>query len=129
MSQLSVEEARALLARLPQKPGIRCTLVLSRKKEDAIIYWTTGLRSQSTTSASENGAPEEYSSGRRVLGAEKVAKLVWEFMDASDTLVQGLDDEKDEAELLRVRAKKHEFLIVPHPKYLLVAIHETPSSS
>lgn len=35
---------------------------------------------------------------------------------------------QDELKLLRVRTKKQELVIVPDTKYLLIVIHETPTS-
>jgi predicted regulator of Ras-like GTPase activity (Roadblock/LC7/MglB family) len=57
--------------------------------------------------------------------AEGVARMVWSFVEAAGGLVEGLDKE-DEVKLLRVRTKKHELVIVPDSKFLLVVIHETP---
>lgn len=75
--------------------------------------------------------------------AEDVARLVFKFVDAAGTLVDGLDKD-EEVRMLRVRTKKNELIIVPStlnvwglhrhrytngyadPKFLLVAIHDTP---
>lgn len=70
--------------------------------------------------------------------------MVWNYMNATKDLVQGLDEQvrmashdqaitadgelQDEVKLLRLRTKKYELVIVPDSKYLLVVVHETPSA-
>lgn len=44
--------------------------------------------------------------------AEDVASMVWSFLSAAGTLVDGLDKE-DEVKLLRLRTKKNELVIIP----------------
>jgi hypothetical protein len=67
--------------------------------------------------------------------------MVWSFLTAAGTLVDELDKE-DEVKLLRLRTRKNELVIVPgmslthsmaglllttqDPKFILVAIHDTP---
>ena len=67
--------------------------------------------------------------------------MVWAFLTAAGTLVDELDKE-DEVKLLRLRTRKNELVIVPgtyltysmagpllttqDPKFILVAIHDTP---
>jgi hypothetical protein len=67
--------------------------------------------------------------------------MVWSFLKAAGNLVDELDSE-DEVKLLRLRTKKNELVIVPgmyarrsaaiypltgaDPRFILVAIHDTP---
>jgi hypothetical protein len=67
--------------------------------------------------------------------------VVWSFLTAAGSLVDELDKD-DEVKLLRLRTKKNELVIVPgrfftrlmvglmlmspDPKFILVAIHDTP---
>ena len=67
--------------------------------------------------------------------------MVWSFLTAAGSLVDELDKD-DEVKLLRLRTKKNELVIVPgmfpahamvrlmltspDPKFILVAIHDTP---
>ena len=44
--------------------------------------------------------------------AEDIASMVWSFITAAGSLVEGLDKE-DEVKLLRLRTKKNELVIVP----------------
>lgn len=44
--------------------------------------------------------------------AEEVARMVWAFVGAAGTMVEGLDAE-DEVKLLRLRTRKNELVIVP----------------
>jgi len=114
------EETLALLTRLSQKPGVQSTLVLSR--ETGAVVRTSGLISNnasanpnSTLPASGENAPENYTNGRKESGmhsAEDVARMVWSFLSAAGSLVDGLDAE-DEVKLLRLRTKKNELVIVP----------------
>ncbi|KAF2177178.1 hypothetical protein K469DRAFT_732998 [Zopfia rhizophila CBS 207.26] len=133
MAQNAPEETLALLARISQKPGVQSTLVISR--ENGAIVRTSGLISNSSTAnpnstlpASLENAPDSYSNGRKESGihsAEDVASIVWSFVGAAGILVDGLDKE-DEVKLLRLRTKKNELVIIPDPKFILVAIHDTP---
>jgi len=71
---------------------------------------------------------DAFTNGRQEIGmqsAEDMARLVFNFVEAAGVLVDGLDNE-EEVRLLRVRTKKNELVIVPSPKFLLVAIHDTP---
>jgi dynein light chain roadblock-type len=110
----------ALLTRLSQKPGVQSTLVLSR--ESGAIVRTSGLISNSSSAnpnstlpANTDNAPEGYNNGRKeggIQSAEDVAAMVWKFMGAAGSLVEGLDHD-DELKLLRLRTKKNELMIVP----------------
>jgi dynein light chain roadblock-type len=114
------EEVLSLLTRLSQKPGVQSTLILSR--ETGAIVRTSGLISNSTSPnpnstlpASNETGPDNYTNGRKEGGmqsAEDVASMVWSFLIAAGTLVDGLDKE-DEVKLLRLRTKKNELVIVP----------------
>ncbi|KAF2873150.1 hypothetical protein BDV95DRAFT_491032 [Massariosphaeria phaeospora] len=127
------DETLSLLTRLSQKPGVQSTLILAR--DNGAIVRTSGLISNSTTAnpnstlpASIDTGPEDYPNGRKDSGihsAEDVASMVWSFLAAAGTLVDGLDKE-DEVKLLRLRTKKNELVIVPESKYILVVIHDTP---
>ena len=114
------DETLTLLTRLSQKPGVQSTLILSR--ENGTIIRTSGLISKSSSAnpnstlpASNDSAPESYTNGRKESGihsAEDVASMVWSFLNAAGSLVDGLDRE-DEVKLLRLRTKKNELVIVP----------------
>ncbi|KAF2669010.1 hypothetical protein BT63DRAFT_454986 [Microthyrium microscopicum] len=69
--------------------------------------------------ATEDGEAEGQQTG------EDVAKAVWKYVKATEGLVEDLDVE-DEVRLLRVRTKKSELVVVPHSKFLLVVVHDTP---
>ncbi|KAL5118218.1 hypothetical protein ACEQ8H_003890 [Pleosporales sp. CAS-2024a] len=133
MAQTSPDETLSLLTRISQKPGVQSTLILSR--ETGAIVRTSGLISKSasanpnsTLPATSDTASDSYANGRKESGiqsAEDVASLVWSFLKAAGSLVDELDKE-DEVKLLRLRTKKNELVIVPDPKFILVAIHDTP---
>lgn len=118
------------LARLASKPGVKATLILS--KVDGAIIGATGLAAGMTastldtphlgksTSGGDGGHPvlldekAGYGSQRdeEKHGAEEVAKMVFSLVSAAAVLVKGLDD-GDEAQLLRLRTRKHEIVVVP----------------
>ncbi|KAH7398694.1 hypothetical protein DE146DRAFT_755689 [Phaeosphaeria sp. MPI-PUGE-AT-0046c] len=133
MTQNSSDETLSLLARLSQKPGVQSTLILSR--HTGAIVRTSGLISNSSSAnpnstlpASSEASGDNYTNGRKESGihsAEHVASLVWAFLKAAGALVDEMDKE-DEVKLLRLRTKKNELVIVPDPKFILVAIHDTP---
>jgi len=133
MAQHTSDETLSLLTRLSQKPGVQSTLILSR--ENGTIIRTSGLISHrssanpnSTLPASSDSTNDTYTNGRKESGihsAEDVASMVWSFLTAAGTLVDELDKE-DEVKLLRLRTKKSEIVIVPDPRYILVAIHDAP---
>ncbi|KAI4910891.1 hypothetical protein J4E90_007148 [Alternaria incomplexa] len=133
MAQNAPDETLSLLTRLSQKPGVQSTLILSR--ENGTIIRTSGLISNSSSAnpnstlpASGEAASDNDSNGRKESGihsAEDVASMVWSFLTAAGTLVDELDKE-DEVKLLRLRTRKNELVIVPDPKFILVAIHDTP---
>ncbi|PVI06008.1 hypothetical protein DM02DRAFT_650297 [Periconia macrospinosa] len=133
MAQNTAEESLALLTRLSQKPGVQSTLILSR--DTGAIVRTSGLISKSaaanpnsTLPASSETASDAYPNGKKESGmqnSEDVASMVWAFISAAGSLVEGLDKE-DEVKLLRLRTKKNELVIVPDPNFILVLIHDTP---
>lgn len=114
------DETLSLLTRLSQKPGVQSTLILSR--ENGTIIRTSGLISKSSSAnpnstlpAANDAVPDSYTNGRKESGmhsAEDVASMVWSFLKAAGSLVDGLDKE-DEVKLLRLRTKKNELVIVP----------------
>jgi len=84
-------------------------------RTSGLISNNSAANPNSTLPASSESAPESYTNGRKDSGihsAEDVAKMVWSFMTAAGSLVEGLDAE-DEVKLLRLRTKKNELVIVP----------------
>jgi dynein light chain roadblock-type len=112
-------ESLSLLTRLSQKPGVQSTLVLSR--ETGAIIRTSGLISNSSSVNPDSALPasgestgEKFANSRKETGihsAEDIASLVWSFLKAAGSLVDGLNKE-DEVKLLRLRTKKNELVIV-----------------
>ncbi|KAH9845909.1 Dynein light chain-related protein [Teratosphaeria destructans] len=127
-------ETESLLARLSQRPGVQSTLILAR--DTGAIVRSTGLLTAEEVAETEPGngtyaegqangeAPAQSKKGTR--NAEEVASLVYKFVQGAGSLVEELNGEHDEAKLLRVRTKKHEVVVVPDAKFLLVVIHDTP---
>lgn len=79
-------------------------------------------------------------------GVFDLSSRIWQFVNFSGQLVQDMDSEvcalsskstvgkiianctdQDDLKLLRLRTKKHEFMIVPDPKYIFVVVHEVSS--
>jgi len=122
------------LGRLSQKAGVQATVVVDRstgsilKTTGQVSFRASGAR---PTSASTNAAVavgEEGLTGQaEAQPIEEMASMVWNFVNAAGGLVSGLDTE-DELKLLRLRTKKHELVIVPDAKYLLIVVHETPAA-
>ncbi|KAF1991667.1 hypothetical protein K402DRAFT_409781 [Aulographum hederae CBS 113979] len=132
MAHTAPDETLALLTRIGQKPGVQSTLILSR--ETGAIVRTSGLVANDASAnpnatlppAAENGAEGSITEKKSGLqSAEELARLVWGFVNAAGTMINGLD-ENDEMKLLRLRTKKNELVIVPDSKYLLVVVHDTP---
>ncbi|TDZ21322.1 Dynein light chain roadblock-type 1 [Colletotrichum orbiculare MAFF 240422] len=132
------------LNRLSKKPGVKAVVILDRAT--GAILRTTGQLSfnaaalPSSGSFSGEGAAaqqqppqqqqlQQQSNGeindQQPQGLEDFAAKVWNWVNASGTLVMDLDTE-DELKLLRLRTKKQELVIVPDPKYLLIVVHDTP---
>ena len=153
------------LSRLASKPGVQATLILS--KTDGAIICSTGLTTSMSTSRSDTLQMGDSTSGtdgsRTALfheqagygsqgndekhSAEEVAKMAFSLVSAAAVLTNGLE-EGDEAQLLRMRTRKYEVVIVPgehailelvpkseegadltwsiDSKFLLVVIHDAP---
>jgi len=136
------------LSRLASKPGVQATLILSRL--DGAVIRSTGLSpttpagssfaldrsSASGFDAPRNGLVEhteekaeyggESDGGKK--STEAMAKMIFEFVSAAGDLV-GDFDEGDEVQLLRLRTRKYEMVIMPDPKYLLVVLHDPQKTS
>jgi dynein light chain roadblock-type len=123
------EESLALLARLSSKPGVQSTLVLART--DGAIIRSEGLlaRSRKGLESSAEAGSQVNGSNRDSVGpgmgrvqdstedsttktGEDIARAVWKYVQATEGLVEDMDDE-DELRLLRVRTKKNELVVVP----------------
>ncbi|KXH48032.1 hypothetical protein CSIM01_10991 [Colletotrichum simmondsii] len=121
------------LKRLSNKPGVKATVILDRVT--GAILRTSGqlssfnaatLQTSGGGSFSGEGAAAQQQNGEeQPQGLEDFAAKVWNWVNASGTLVLDLDTE-DELKLLRLRTKKQELVIVPDPKYLLIVVHDTP---
>ncbi|KAF9879347.1 hypothetical protein CkaCkLH20_02890 [Colletotrichum karsti] len=122
--------------RLSKKPGVKAVVILDRAT--GAILRTTGQLSfnasalpSSGSFSGEGAAAEQQQNGEggegseQPQGLEDFAAKVWNWVNASGTLVLDLDTE-DELKLLRLRTKKQELVIVPDPKYLLIVVHDTP---
>lgn len=129
------DQTAALLARLSKKEGVQATIAIDqntglilKKTGDISISNGAGTRPPTASNAASNGLDDSASKEPdEVRGIEEMAMMVWKFVQAAGGLVQGLDSE-DEVRLLRLRTKKHELVIVPDSKYLLVVVHETPAA-
>jgi len=121
------------LSRLASKPGVQSTLVLSRS--DGAVIRSTGLAStgaiphsqapdsEDAGSSSDGTRPGPAESieektgygidrGEEKIGAEAVAKMVLAFVSAAGGFVREMD-KGDEVQLLRMRTRKCEMVIVP----------------
>ena len=121
------------LSRLASKPGVQSTLILSRS--DGSIIRSTGLFAATSSSLSQdlavsNGMSRNDSaepvdamrSGTKYPGnaeedkkgntAEDIARMVFAFAAEAKTFTEGID-ESDEVQLLRLRTRKNEIVIVP----------------
>jgi dynein light chain roadblock-type len=99
------------LNRIASKPGVKSTLILS--KTDGAIIRSTGLVLQSQKESGEvdqDGYRNEESKQQKT--AEEMAKLAFSFITAAGGLVNEMD-ESDDVQLLRLRTKKNEIVIVP----------------
>ncbi|CAF9931009.1 MAG: hypothetical protein GOMPHAMPRED_005792 [Gomphillus americanus] len=112
------------LTRIATKPGVRSTLILS--KTDGAIIQSTGLISASQKESSETGQ-EGYQNAENQKSAEEVAKMAYDFVRHASSFAIGMQDE-DDVQLLRLRTRKNEIVIVPDAKYLLVVIHDAPKA-
>ena len=96
---------------------MRSTLILS--KTDGAIIRSTGLLTEAQVQSADaaNGAAadgyrdvEGETPKRRT--AEEVAKMVFSFVNSAAGLAGGME-EGDEVQLLRLRTRRNEFVIVP----------------
>ena len=85
------------LGRLSKKAGVLATIVLDRPS--GAILNTTGnislVRTSSTknTSSALNASDEASGGSEDIRGVEQMAAMVWNFVNATGALVQGLDPE------------------------------------
>ncbi|EFQ26724.1 hypothetical protein CGRA01v4_09028 [Colletotrichum graminicola] len=120
------------LTRLSKKPGVKATVILDRVT-GAILRTSGQLSSFNAATlatgqgsfSGEGAAGQQQNGEEQPQGLEDFAAKVWNWVNASGTLVLDLDTE-DELKLLRLRTKKQELVIVPDPKYLLIVVHDTP---
>ncbi|KDN61870.1 hypothetical protein CSUB01_03163 [Colletotrichum sublineola] len=146
------------LTRLSKKPGVKATVILDRVT--GAILRTSGQLSSfnaatlatgqgSFSGEGAAGQQQQQNGEEQPQGLEDFAAKVWNWVNASGTLVLDLDTEvrghgpltvttcqklgwsadhweQDELKLLRLRTKKQELVIVPDPKYLLIVVHDTP---
>ncbi|KAJ0298040.1 hypothetical protein COL516b_010190 [Colletotrichum fioriniae] len=130
------------LKRLSNKPGVKATVILDRVT-GAILRTSGQLSSFNAATLQTSGggsfsgegaaAQQQQNGEEQPQGLEDFAAKVWNWVNASGTLVLNLDTEgradhleQDELKLLRLRTKKQELVIVPDPKYLLIVVHDTP---
>lgn len=131
----NADQAAALLVRLSQKEGVQATIaidqntgIILKKTGDISFPIGIGTRPSTASNAGSNGLDDSASKDSdEVRGIEDMAMMVWKFVQAAGGLIQGLDSE-DEVKLLRLRTKKHELVIVPDSRYLLVVVRETPAA-
>ena len=84
-------------------------------RTSGLISKSSSANPNSTLPAPNEDAADNYANGKKETGiqsAEDVASMVWAFISAAGTLVEGLDKE-DEVKLLRLRTKKNELVIIP----------------
>lgn len=121
------------LSRLASKPGVQSTLILS--KFDGSIIHSTGLPAATSSSSpqdlstanstSRNGPAEpvgaigsgtDYPSNteddKKGNSAEDIARMVFAFAAGAKAFIEGMD-KSDEVNLLRLRTRKNEIVIVP----------------
>jgi hypothetical protein len=83
------------LGRLSKKPGVKATIVIDRAT--GLILKTSGqvsaLRSSKNQPAAPFSADPSTPQEGELQGAEDFASIVWNFVNASSTLVQELDNE------------------------------------
>ncbi|KAL0937700.1 uncharacterized protein CTRU02_207431 [Colletotrichum truncatum] len=123
------------LNRLSKKPGVKAVVILDRvtgailRTTGQLSFNASALPSSGSFSGEGAAAQQQQQNGEggseQPQGLEDFAAKVWNWVNASGTLVLDLDTE-DELKLLRLRTKKQELVIVPDPKYLLIVVHDTP---
>ncbi|MCJ1434233.1 hypothetical protein MMC27_003600 [Xylographa pallens] len=133
------------LSRLASKPGVQSTLVLSRA--DGAIIQATGFTMNGTTSAANEISVHQPAESRTGLSesadgkieyardgiessktAEEVAKMIFQFVSTTTGLVNDLE-EGDDVQLVRLRTRKSEIVVVPDSAYILVVVHDPPKAS
>ncbi|KAH8154265.1 uncharacterized protein LAJ45_02033 [Morchella importuna] len=107
---LTEDELTSLLARISQKQSVQSLIILDRSSGSII-------RSSGSIAANRNS--------ESLIG--EYAGMVWKFVKSAEEMVGGMDDE-DDLKLLRVRTKRHELVIVPDPRFILVVFHDTPTA-
>ncbi|KAL7273732.1 hypothetical protein RUND412_003392 [Rhizina undulata] len=108
---LTEDELTALLSRLSQKQSVQSLLILDRAT--GAIIRTSGSIASSRNSETLVG---EY------------AGMVWKLVKSAEEMVTGMEED-DDLRLLRVRTKRHELVIVPNPKFIMIVFHDTPPTA
>ncbi|MCJ1401659.1 hypothetical protein MMC11_004876 [Xylographa trunciseda] len=133
------------LSRLASKPGVQFTLVLSRA--DGAIIQATGFAMDGMASPTDGNDLHKPAESRMGLAesvdektgyarngaessknAEAVAKMVYQFVSTTAGLVNDLED-GDDVQLVRLRTRKSEIVIVPDSTYILAVIYDPPKVS
>ncbi|PSS21897.1 hypothetical protein M430DRAFT_40706 [Amorphotheca resinae ATCC 22711] len=116
------------MARLSSKAGVVATVVIDSSLGSVIQTSGHYSISHSKSSQSANSArpATENGLGQLATGSsdlEELAAMVWKYVKSTEALIADIDSE-DEIKLLRLRTRKHELVIAPDPKYILVVVHE-----
>ncbi|KAF2434862.1 hypothetical protein EJ08DRAFT_436035 [Tothia fuscella] len=147
LSQKPGVQSTLLLSR--KSGAIVRTSGLISKSSNANPNSTLPASVDDTEYSSTTSTVNSNSSGMQ--SAEDVARAVFKFVEAAGGLVGGLEGsgedegdaeggkggkgrggegmrekDKEGVKLLRVRTRRHEFVVVPSDKFILVAIHDTP---
>ncbi|KAH9884854.1 hypothetical protein F4778DRAFT_761963 [Xylariomycetidae sp. FL2044] len=131
----TVEEA---LHRLSKKPGVKAWLMLDRfngalLKTNGQIASVRPPRSSNSHTSLPTPTGGSFSTdvnddtNNETQAAQELASMIWSFLSSAVSLTGEMDSD-DEVKLLRLRTKKHEIVIVPEVKYLLVVVHDTPAA-
>ncbi|KAK6586692.1 hypothetical protein PZA11_001749 [Diplocarpon coronariae] len=134
------------LARLATKSGVIATLAMDGKTATvlqsmgtvATIFASNAAASHASSVAAITPAAPSLEMGGSAASippppspedqaVENLAKMVWNYVNATEQLVHDMDSE-DDVKLLRLRTRKHELVIVPDSKYIFVVVHDVPSS-
>ncbi|RPA98644.1 hypothetical protein L873DRAFT_1828505 [Choiromyces venosus 120613-1] len=105
---LSEDELTSLLNRISQKNTVQSLIILDRSS-GAIIR--------------SSGSIAAHRDSESLIGG--YAGMVWNFVKSAEEMVCGMDGQ-DDLKLLRVRTRRHELVIVPDPRFILVVFHDTP---
>lgn len=99
-----------LLQRLSHRPGVQRTVILSRK--NGAIIESFGYDSNEDLAAPADDSTSSREAQQKRL--ERDAILVFGHVQSAMDLVTGLSEvPDDDLKLLRLRTKRHEFMIVP----------------